>query len=93
MDGRRRGRPRKSWKDNIKELTGQSISSLLRIVDDNMYLYLSSWSDRRGGAWQAEMFWKERVTAISKCGTEVIFFAINNLAFRTTPPIDGLSCC
>ena len=35
MDGsRRRGRPRKSWKSNIKEWTGQSMSSLLRIADD-----------------------------------------------------------
>ena len=35
MDGsRRRGRPHKSWKDNIKEWTGQSMSSLLRIADD-----------------------------------------------------------
>ena len=35
VDGRRRrGRPRKSWKDNINEWTGQSLSSLLRIVDD-----------------------------------------------------------
>ena len=29
-----RGRPRKSWRDNIKEWTGQSLSSLLRIADD-----------------------------------------------------------
>ena len=35
VDGsRRRARPRKSWKDNIKEWTGQSMSSLLRIADD-----------------------------------------------------------
>ena len=27
--GRRKGRPRKSWKDKLKELTGQSLSSLL----------------------------------------------------------------
>ena len=27
-------RPRKSWKDNIKEWTGQSVSSMLRITDD-----------------------------------------------------------
>ena len=32
--GRRSGKPRKSWKDNIKEWTGQSMSSLLCIVDD-----------------------------------------------------------
>jgi len=32
--GRRRGRPRKSWKDNIKEWTGQSMSSLLRVAED-----------------------------------------------------------
>ena len=31
---RRRWRPRKSWKDNIKEWTGQSMPSLLRIADD-----------------------------------------------------------
>ena len=31
---RRRGRPRKSRKDNIKEWTGQSMSSLLRIAED-----------------------------------------------------------
>ena len=29
-----KGRPRKSWKDNIKEWTDQSVSSLLRIADD-----------------------------------------------------------
>ena len=35
VDGsRRRGIPRKSWKDNIKEWTGQSMSSLLRIAAD-----------------------------------------------------------
>ena len=35
MDGsRRRGRPRKSWKDNIKEWTGQSKSSLLCVAED-----------------------------------------------------------
>ena len=35
VDGSRRtGRPRKSQKDNIKEWTGQSMSSLLRIADD-----------------------------------------------------------
>ena len=35
VDGsRRRERPRKSRKDNVKEWTGQSISSLLRITDD-----------------------------------------------------------
>ena len=32
--GHRRGRPYKSWKDNIKEWTGQLISSLLHIVDE-----------------------------------------------------------
>ena len=31
---RGRGRSRKSWKDNIKEWTGQSMSSLLRIEGD-----------------------------------------------------------
>ena len=31
----RRGRPRKSRKDNVKEWTGQSMSSLLRIADDS----------------------------------------------------------
>ena len=31
---RRRGRACKSWKDNIKEWTGQSMSSLLRIAID-----------------------------------------------------------
>ena len=30
------GRPRKSWKDNIKEWTGQSMSSLLRIADNRI---------------------------------------------------------
>ena len=35
MDGMyRRKRPRKSRKDNIKEWTGQSISSLLRVAED-----------------------------------------------------------
>ena len=35
VDGcRRRGRPRKSWKDNIKEWTGWSMSSWLHITDD-----------------------------------------------------------
>ena len=35
VDGRRhRGRPRKSWKENIKEWTGQSMSSLLRVAED-----------------------------------------------------------
>ena len=35
MDGiRRRGKPRKSWKDNINEWTAQSMLSLLRITDD-----------------------------------------------------------
>ena len=35
VDGsRRRGRPRKSRKDNVKKLTGQSMSALLRIADD-----------------------------------------------------------
>ena len=35
VDGsRRRGRPHKSWKDNMKEWTGQSMSSLLHITDD-----------------------------------------------------------
>ena len=33
-DSCRRGRPRKSWKIKIKEWTGQSMSSLLCIVDD-----------------------------------------------------------
>ena len=33
-DGSRcRGRPRKSWRDNINEWTGQSLSTLLRIAD------------------------------------------------------------
>ena len=32
--GRRRGKLRKSWKDNIKEWTGCSLLSLLRIADD-----------------------------------------------------------
>jgi len=32
--GRRRGRPRKLWKDNIEEWTGQSMSSLLRVAED-----------------------------------------------------------
>ena len=31
---RRRGRQRKWWKDNIKEWTGLSMSSLLRVADD-----------------------------------------------------------
>ena len=36
VDGnRRRGRSRKSWKDSIKEWTGQSMLSLLRIADDS----------------------------------------------------------
>ena len=34
MNSRRRGRPRKSRKDNIKEWTGQSMSSLLCIADE-----------------------------------------------------------
>ena len=35
VDGsRRRGRPRKSWKDDIEEWTGQSMSSLLHMMDD-----------------------------------------------------------
>ena len=35
LDGRRpRGRPRKSWKDNIKEWMAQSMSSLLRVAED-----------------------------------------------------------
>ena len=35
VDGRRRrGRPSKSWKDNIKEWTGQSMSTLQHITDD-----------------------------------------------------------
>ena len=34
VDGRRRGKPRKSWNDNIKEWTGRSMSSLLPIADD-----------------------------------------------------------
>ena len=35
VDGnRRRGRPRKSWKDNFKEWTDQSMLSLLCIADD-----------------------------------------------------------
>ena len=35
MEGsRRRGRPRKSWEDSIKEWTGQSMSSLLHSADD-----------------------------------------------------------
>ena len=35
MDGRRcRGRLHKLWKDNAKKWTGQSMSSLLRIVQD-----------------------------------------------------------
>ena len=33
-DRRCRGRPRKSWKDNIKKWTGQSLLSLLRIAHD-----------------------------------------------------------
>ena len=33
-DNRRRGRLSKSWKDNIEEWTGQSMSSLLCIADD-----------------------------------------------------------
>ena len=34
LDGsRRRERPRKSWKDNANDLTGQSMSSLLHIAD------------------------------------------------------------
>ena len=35
---RRRRRPRKSWRDSIKEWTGQSLSSLLRIVDERIRL-------------------------------------------------------
>ena len=31
---RRRARLRKSWSDNIKEWTGHSLSSLMRIADD-----------------------------------------------------------
>ena len=31
---RRKGRPRKSWKDYIKECTGQSTSSLVRVAED-----------------------------------------------------------
>ena len=31
---RRRGRPRKSWRDNVEEWTRHSRSSLLRITDD-----------------------------------------------------------
>ena len=35
VDGRRRrGRSRKSWKDNIKEWTGQSMSRLLGVAED-----------------------------------------------------------
>ena len=35
VDGsRRRGKPRKLWKDNFKEWTGQLMSSLLHITDD-----------------------------------------------------------
>ena len=34
VDGSRRGRPRKSWKNNIKEWTGQSMSSLLCVAED-----------------------------------------------------------
>ena len=35
VDGSRlRGRPRKSWKNNIKEWTGQSLSPFLNIADD-----------------------------------------------------------
>ena len=35
VDGRRRrSRKRKSWKDNIKEWAGQSMSSLLRVAED-----------------------------------------------------------
>ena len=35
VDGSRcRERPRKSWRDNTSEWTGQSMSSLLRIADD-----------------------------------------------------------
>ena len=33
-DNRRMERPRKSWMDNIKEWTSQSLSLLLRIADD-----------------------------------------------------------
>ena len=33
-DSRRRGRPCKSWKDTIEQLTDQSMSSLLCIADD-----------------------------------------------------------
>ena len=33
-DSRCRWRPRKSWRDNMKACTGQSLSSLLRIADD-----------------------------------------------------------
>ena len=37
VDGSRlRGRPRKSWRDNIKEWTGQSMSPLLRMADDRI---------------------------------------------------------
>ena len=36
VDGsRRREKPRKSWKNNIKEWTGQSMLSLLVIADDS----------------------------------------------------------
>ena len=35
VDGRHhRGRPYKLWKDNIKECTGQSMLSLLRVAHD-----------------------------------------------------------
>ena len=45
VDGRRRrGRPCKSWKDKVKEWTGQLISSLLRITDDRlMGSHCSNW--------------------------------------------------
>ena len=34
MISRRRGRPRKAWKDNIKDWTGQSFLSVLHITED-----------------------------------------------------------
>ena len=58
----RRGRPRKSWKDSIKEWSGQSMSLLQRITDDG-----SQWAVIAANASASQVFVNLLVTPRSRC--------------------------
>ena len=55
-----RGRPSRSWKDNVKEWTGQSLSSLLRIASDR-----NRWATIKAGASLRVILRRRGVTGIS----------------------------